>query len=325
MKPRRLIRTITNYLSEEQHGRTLSIFVFHKVTKNKRPFYQDMPDKNEFELILKWIKAQFNVEKLQTALSALENKTLEPSTAAVTFDDGDAETWECASEILSSQQIPATFFINTAYLEKGAPNHEYIYTALENTSKKILDLRDFGQSIVETDTPRKKRLIADLLCTKAKYLPPDQAEALAKDIQKLAHTETIPSAVRASDIEENFRDFLQFGGHSHKHNILTTLPENVARHEIETCKSIITSLTKEVNPIFAYPNGKPKKDFTPLHEMLVSRAGFKAACSYTPGVFRENGNYYNIPRFTPWDRSELTFQARMLLNFRTKLVPSSNQ
>jgi peptidoglycan/xylan/chitin deacetylase (PgdA/CDA1 family) len=324
MNRRPFIKTITNYLSKHPHGPTITIFVFHKVTRNKRPFYQDMPDKKEFELILKWITTQFAVEKLQTALTAIENNTLKPSIAAITFDDGDAETWECASEILSTQQVPATFFINTAYLERGAPNHEHIYTALENTSKTTLDLRDLGQGIVQTDSPKKKRLIADLLCTKAKYLPPDQAEIIAKQIRNITSTEIHPSTIKASDIERNPRPFLQFGGHSHKHNILTTLPDNIARSEILSCKSIISSITKETNPIFAYPNGKPGKDFNPLHEKAISNAGFRAACSYSPGVFRKNGNYFNIPRFTPWDRTQLRFHARMLLNFSKKTEISSN-
>jgi hypothetical protein len=69
--------------------------------------------------------------------------------------------------------------------------------------------------------------------------------------------------------------------------------------------------------LFAYPNGKPRRDYLPQHPQLVKRFGFEAAVSTAHGAAMAGSDRYQLPRFTPWDRGEVRFSLRMAQNFLT--------
>jgi hypothetical protein len=66
--------------------------------------------------------------------------------------------------------------------------------------------------------------------------------------------------------------------------------------------------------LFAYPNGKPLADYQPEHVEIVKNAGFKLAMSTAWGAANIKQDVFQIPRFTPWDRSKLKFGIRMAQN-----------
>ena len=67
--------------------------------------------------------------------------------------------------------------------------------------------------------------------------------------------------------------------------------------------------------LFAYPNGKPGTDYlTDVHPALVRELGFDAAVSTRWAAARRGEDLFQIPRFTPWDRSRLKFGLRLLRN-----------
>jgi hypothetical protein len=47
---------------------------------------------------------------------------------------------------------------------------------------------------------------------------------------------------------------------------------------------------------------------------LVRDLGFDAAVSTAWGAARSGGDPFQIPRFTPWDRTRLRFAARLARN-----------
>jgi hypothetical protein len=68
--------------------------------------------------------------------------------------------------------------------------------------------------------------------------------------------------------------------------------------------------------LFAYPNGRPDDDYTARTAALVRSAGFEAAVTTAWGAARRDSDPYQLPRFTPWDRTGLRFMVRMALNLR---------
>ena len=66
--------------------------------------------------------------------------------------------------------------------------------------------------------------------------------------------------------------------------------------------------------VFAYPNGQPGHDYRHEHVALVHDLGFDGAVSTAWGVARAGADIFQIPRFTPWDRSDLRFELRMIGN-----------
>ena len=95
----------------------------------------------------------------------------------------------------------------------------------------------------------------------------------------------------------------------------------VARDEIDRGKRELEAMIGESVRLFAYPNGAPNRDYAPEHVALVRECGFSAAVSTSWGAASMRSNRFQLPRFTPWDRTRLRFGARMLGNLaRTEQV-----
>jgi peptidoglycan/xylan/chitin deacetylase (PgdA/CDA1 family) len=88
-----------------------------------------------------------------------------------------------------------------------------------------------------------------------------------------------------------------------------------AADEIARSRDALQALLGEKVGLFAYPNGKPGSDYLPdVHPGIVRELGFDAAVSTRWAAARRGEDLFQIPRFTPWDRSRLKFGLRLLRN-----------
>jgi len=81
-------------------------------------------------------------------------------------------------------------------------------------------------------------------------------------------------------------------------------------------KAQLEQILGETVNLFAYPNGVPDQDYSAVHATMVRECGFKAAVSTAWGAASMRSDRYQLPRFTPWDRTRLRFGVRLLLNLR---------
>jgi hypothetical protein len=68
--------------------------------------------------------------------------------------------------------------------------------------------------------------------------------------------------------------------------------------------------------LFAYPNGKPNQDYAADHARIARELGFTAAVSTAWGAASAASDPFQLPSFTPWDRSRMRFMLRMAQNLR---------
>jgi len=92
------------------------------------------------------------------------------------------------------------------------------------------------------------------------------------------------------------------------------LDDRQARAEIVGGKHCLEEITGAPVTLFAYPNGKPGRDYGPRDVELVRQAGFAAAVSTSVGAANRASDLFQLPRFTPWDRSPRLFGLRLLAN-----------
>ena len=71
-----------------------------------------------------------------------------------------------------------------------------------------------------------------------------------------------------------------FGGHTHTHTILSSMPFPKAKEDIITNKRILEKLIDKPCSFFAYPNGRAC-DFKNEHKKILRTAGYNAAFSLT--------------------------------------------
>jgi peptidoglycan/xylan/chitin deacetylase (PgdA/CDA1 family) len=96
------------------------------------------------------------------------------------------------------------------------------------------------------------------------------------------------------------------------HPILARLPDAEAVAEITQGRAELEAIVDERVGLFAYPNGKPGVDYLPRHVEIVRELGFDAAVSTHWGVTSRHSPGFELPRFTPWDRTRSSFGLRML-------------
>jgi len=310
-----MIKTLLSVASPgNTHGR-LSVFIFHRVLSQPDELFPDEPDIARFTQMMAWIKQWFNVIPLDTAIRRLKSNTLPARAASITFDDGYADNYQNALPILKQHGLTATFFIATGFLDGGRMWNDSVIETLRAHQADSIDLGHLGLAILPLGTMEEKRSsIAKLLST-LKYLPVREREIVANQIVEatgsivpndLMMTSTQVVAMRSAG--------MQIGAHTVSHPILARTTTAEARKEIGDSKHQLEQLLGEDIALFAYPNGKLGVDYLSEHATLVQELGFEAAVATDWGASSRETNLFNIPRFTPWDKSKTRFGLRTAWN-----------
>lgn len=233
---------------------------------------------------------------------------------SLTFDDGYTDNFEVALPILQKHKVSATFFIASGYLNGGWMWNDGIIEAVTKTKVPFLDLTvlDYEKYSLETDVAKKK-CISDLI-GRIKYLDPAKGVDLATRILDIADVPEPTHLMMTDDqVKLMHQAGMEIGGHTVNHPILTSIDKATARREINENKEYLESLIGEPLHSFAYPNGKPGKDYAPEHVQLVKEAGYRCAVSTAWGRVNKNSDPLQLPRFTPWDKKLWKFMLRLWL------------
>jgi peptidoglycan/xylan/chitin deacetylase (PgdA/CDA1 family) len=310
-----MIRTAFNILSPGGSKGRLSILIFHRVLPEIDPLFPDEPDAARFDQMMGWVKQWFNVIPLDQAVDALKAGTLPARAAAITFDDGYADNRTVALPILQKHGLPATFFIATGFLNGGRMWNDTIIESIRMAKGEILDLQALALGVHENRGTADKRRAIDNIIGKIKYLPPAERVSVTESIAEALGCRPPDDLMMTSDqVREMHAAGMQIGAHTIAHPILARLDHATARHEIAFSKTQLEELIGEPVSLFAYPNGKPGSDYQAEHASLVQELGFSAAVSTGWGAARASSDLFQLPRFTPWDRSRTNFASRLMRN-----------
>jgi peptidoglycan/xylan/chitin deacetylase (PgdA/CDA1 family) len=105
---------------------------------------------------------------------------------------------------------------------------------------------------------------------------------------------------------------MEIGAHTLTHPILRILEAEEALHEIRTGREMLQAITGREIRAFAYPNGRPGEDYTDRDRNIVASLGFDFAVSTCRGAATTRSDYFQLPRFTPWDRHPARWLTRLL-------------
>lgn len=296
-------------------GARLSILIFHRVLPKLDPLLPGEPDAALFEARMRWLSSAFRVMPLVEATRRFADGSLPINAACITFDDGYADNATIAAPILSRLRLPATFFIATGFLDGGRMWNDTVIESVRSARGPRLDLRaiDLGDWASGSDT----ECVATIggLLDHLKYLP--QAERQAK-VEAIASAVGLPAhsglMMTRQQVRELRRHGMSIGGHTVTHPILITLAIDEARREIADGRRELEEIVGERVKVFAYPNGRPKRDYDATHAALVREMGFDAAVSTAWGVADRSSDRFQLPRFTPWDADVNRFGLRLAQN-----------
>jgi len=301
-------------------SRCLSILVYHRVVPEHDPLLPDLVCAREFDWQLAVLARWFTVLSLRDAAARLRNGTLPVRSACVTFDDGYADNVTVALPILLRRGVSATFFLATSFIDGGRMWNDSVIETIRAARGDTLDARCIGLDTLKISTIGLRREAIERALAALKYLPLEERQ---RRVDELAGetSRPLPSdlMMTTAQVRRLHASDMEIGAHTVTHPILARLEPERAASEIGDSKRRLEAITGNPVSLFAYPNGKPGRDYRQEHVGMVKQLGFEAAVSAAHGVAHAASDSFQLPRFTPWDRTPGKFVLRLFHNtFRTR-------
>lgn len=186
-------------------------------------------------------------------------------------------------------------------------------------SGPVLDLQHLSLGrFTLTDNAARIAAIEQII-TGLKHLPPDTRSAAIDAVAQVSGA-ALPNDLMMIDaqVQTLHRNGIEIGAHTMNHPILASAGDDEARREIQQSKATLETLLGEPVTTFAYPNGRPVRDYTAAHVKMVRDCGFELALTTAWGVATQHSDAFQIPRLAPWDRTALRYGTRILRGYRQR-------
>lgn len=306
----------------EPSERRLLVLIFHRVHATPDELFPREVTAGVFRWQMDLLARYMAPLSLREGISRLAKGTLPRRAVAVTFDDGYADNLEVAAPILRSAGVPATFFVATGYLGGGRMWNDTVIESVRRLPAGEHDFGDLGLGARRVSDVESRRTLCRAAIAAIKHRPQPQrqrlADALSSRVGAPLPDDLMMSAHQVRELADQGFDI---GGHTVTHPILRVLPPTEAAREIRQGREELERISGRAVDLFAYPNGRPGDDYGDEHVAAVRDIGFAAAVSTKRGVCSSRSDAWQLPRFTPWDRTPGRFLARMLLEYRNAPSP----
>ncbi|MDX1732984.1 MAG: polysaccharide deacetylase family protein [Halioglobus sp.] len=294
----------------------LAILIYHRVVPEPDPLRPGEPDVAQFDWQMRLLREHFNPLPLREAVQRLREGSLPPRAVCVTFDDGYADNESLALPVLQKYALPATVFVSTGFLGGGRMFNDCVIETIRHHPGGMLDLVDLGLAAFPLHSVQDRVAAIEGILASIKEVEPSARLELVTEIENRVGGAPADLMMSNDQVRHLADSGVEIGAHTVNHPILTSVPDFEARSEISASKTYLEDVLQRPVRAFAYPNGRPGKDYASAHSAMVSEVGFELAVSTHWGVCTSASDVFQLPRFTPWDRTPVRFAARLLLNYR---------
>jgi peptidoglycan/xylan/chitin deacetylase (PgdA/CDA1 family) len=229
------------------HRDFLAVFNWHQVTPEFDPARHHVytwTRLDDFAKEVEWVAAEFRVLPLHRAIVLHKRRELRGACAAFTFDDGDVSVAEHVEPWLRRRGLPATFFINSAYLDgHGSYWFPVLSHSPVNANKPSFpgppdELREKAQHLRKTNDP----IFYDEVRKRLELF----AAAIPHLDKRLVSREWL------ADLDG---EQYSIGAHGHEHQRYSMMPPEWQRDDLrENVRQL--SLFRGFRPVFAVPFGR---------------------------------------------------------------------
>ncbi len=239
--------------------RTIAAPFYHLVSDNPPPhvkhLYRVLSIK-DFEKDLEFLLKHFQPINANTLSDILTNKKDNGKASLfLSFDDGFIESKEVIAPILQKKGVPATFFVNPAYIDSA----DLMYRCKVSLAVDRIEAEHFSKIVYSE--------IAKLLGTL------DNLQAIKSALFQLKHNQNELILAIAKKINLDFNEYLQsakpylthrdlqelsdlnftIGGHGYNHPYFNELSFNEQLNEVETCMKWVNYRFPNQSKLFAFP------------------------------------------------------------------------
>ncbi len=267
-----------------------------------------------FESQMKYLKAHFSVIPLQEALTISGQETRDFSTEIVlTFDDGLRNNYTIAYPVLKRYELPATFFVCPGLIE--SQTWQWAYEAGERllTCGKR-DLQNLGEQFTiaignqDADSGEEAEMIVEqmkMMDIERRKNAEQAIRALTPDFKPTPRQHDLFDTMSWDELRDLSPELITIGSHTVNHPILTSLPSEDMRYQIQESKQWLQRRLQRPVDYFCYPNG----EYDGATAKTVAD-NYKAAVSTKPGFFQKGDDVFAINRIPAPDSLPL-FAWRM--------------
>lgn len=245
-----------------------------------------------FHLHLRTLKQHFELVKLDDWVTRLnQGLGVARRACAITFDDGWRDNFQFAFPLLKEEQVPATTFLVSDYVDSTKsfwPERlaRLIWNKGEGLPHETLE--EF-ESILGADVfaavsqaaPTRDRIDTVIEMAK-KYTDDQMVQRITTIERKLGRDQSVrpPDVLTWGQVREMTQSGLvAIGSHGKRHvRLSTVIPQKTLEDEILGSKQMIEAKTSNGANIFCYPGGVT----SPIAERLV-RQHYQAACTTNRG------------------------------------------
>ncbi len=221
--------TLTSGLGKQKK---LFILIYHQVLEEPDFMRPGEVDKDAFNWQMALFSKYFNVLPLHEALEKMANDTLPPRAVCITFDDGYANNYTNALPVLSANQLSATFFIASGYLDGGRMWNDSVIESIRILESTDLDLAAIGLGNYDISTPGKKADAALAVLQSLKHLLPEIRAQYTGYIASMVKKLPDDLMLTSDQLVKLHASGMEIGGHTVSHPILATLSPDAVRQEV---------------------------------------------------------------------------------------------
>jgi peptidoglycan/xylan/chitin deacetylase (PgdA/CDA1 family) len=301
----------------------LIAIMYHYVRNPEDTPYKGIHSVRESDFIrqVKYLKEKYEMVSPALMMDFLSGQYKPRKKLCVlTFDDGLKEHGQFVTDILHSSQIKGQFFIPTACITEGyvLPVHKnhFLLASLDFEYYKktflafLKEKHPYISLIVDSGKVAKtyrwdKEEVAHFKYLLNYVLPkPVRNEILKLVFEKeLGAEEEFAKDLYLSwsEIRDMQSNGMLIGGHSHRHNVLSSLDNETQQKELSTCMSLIkTNIYPSNHWFFSYPFGKTST-FTDHTINCLKQEGVSCAYSTVLGHSSPETNKFILNRIDPKD------------------------
>lgn len=308
--------TVGNLLSPGGTKGKLIILTYHRILESDDALRGGDYTREEFEWQMRTLKAYFQVLPLSEAVKRLRRSDLPKRAVCITFDDGYADNHDIALPILKKYDLPATFFIATGFVDGGRMWNDTVIESVSKASGPLLDLSNIGLDKYAISDEHEKCIAIEQVLNALKYFPHDKRVEMANKIAGCVDSKLDDSLMMTSrQIKQLFESGMEIGAHTVSHPILAGLTKEAAQQEISSSQEFLKKIVNHDITIFAYPNGRPQRDYNKETVEILHQLGFDTAVSTAWGSASSHSDPLQLPRISPSKRSPLRFALQILKTY----------
>jgi peptidoglycan/xylan/chitin deacetylase (PgdA/CDA1 family) len=286
----------------------LTIYLLHGVIEHQPPGVRNYTVKHlladRFRELCASLSASGTAVGADDAVAMIRGGEQLPDRAfLLSFDDGFLNNLTVAAPIMAEHGIPGVFYVTSGFVEdNGASWIDLIEDAVDRTSRAELALPWSGERMPTTTDEERIALLDEVrrVVKASNDLDPYVVAGEFREAAGAGEFEPHPDLDQKMSWDQVRElaagDGFTVGGHSHTHRIMSFLPPDELRSEVDTSLTLLSQALGEPVRHYSYPEGLAHCYSDEVIDVLRER-GIECAPTAEPGVNRPGDDLFRLRRY----------------------------